>query len=481
MSHSRFVWVFAIVEGLLGSVPCEAGVSYQDPAGGWRYSYGGTFNAPVVDGGFVGGVGPAGYGRANDSEALDGNWLHDQSDKWDGSGPGDTGPIPNGPAPGGAAARTEGATSYIRVQDTGNPEVHGYTQAQDPINPNRRVYFGHNMSQDGPFGGPVAGRDEQRVLDNGITISFRMRIPNTAPMDPIYTGTAQSPLIQPWFVSPEGDYNDNGYVDGADYVVWRDHLGTSFQLTNEVQGITPGMVTPEDYTEWRARFGNERLGRGYLVHDDGRGMITILQNNNTFGNEFDPNNGVDGTIAFSLVTSKDIQLLCAAAPGSTACSGSGSGGLMMNNRSGDSPNNFVDAFDTAQTLNLLPIVDQALKNWHEFWITIADNGATAGTHTVNVYMDGSATPTTFQVTVSSSGNGAYANSSNPFIEFGLSSTDLFGAFDMDFYAYKLGVITPVAAGIGSGGATLPEPGTVAFILVTLLGLCPLRLSRDSAR
>ncbi len=42
----------------------------------------------------------------------------------------------------------------------------------------------------------------------------------------------------------------------ADYVVWRDHLGTTFQLTNEVSGTTPGSVTQEDYAAWRARFGN---------------------------------------------------------------------------------------------------------------------------------------------------------------------------------------------------------------------------------
>lgn len=52
------------------------------------------------------------------------------------------------------------------------------------------------------------------------------------------------------------DYNGNGVVDAADYVVWRDHLGTPFQLTNEVAGTSPGMVTSEDYTAWRARFGN---------------------------------------------------------------------------------------------------------------------------------------------------------------------------------------------------------------------------------
>ena len=53
-----------------------------------------------------------------------------------------------------------------------------------------------------------------------------------------------------------GDYNSDGVVDAADYVVWRNNLGTNFQLPNEVSGTTPGSVTQEDYTAWRSRFGN---------------------------------------------------------------------------------------------------------------------------------------------------------------------------------------------------------------------------------
>jgi hypothetical protein len=48
-----------------------------------------------------------------------------------------------------------------------------------------------------------------------------------------------------------GDYNNNGTVDAADYVVWR----KGGPLQNEVPGVTPGATTAEDYTAWRARFG----------------------------------------------------------------------------------------------------------------------------------------------------------------------------------------------------------------------------------
>jgi hypothetical protein len=53
-----------------------------------------------------------------------------------------------------------------------------------------------------------------------------------------------------------GDYNNNGVVDAADYVVWRSLNGTNATLPNEVSGTTPGQVTQEDYTAWKARFGN---------------------------------------------------------------------------------------------------------------------------------------------------------------------------------------------------------------------------------
>jgi hypothetical protein len=52
---------------------------------------------------------------------------------------------------------------------------------------------------------------------------------------------------------PTGDYNANGVVDVADFVVWRNSVGQNVTLPND---STPGMVTPEDYAVWRTNFGN---------------------------------------------------------------------------------------------------------------------------------------------------------------------------------------------------------------------------------
>jgi hypothetical protein len=49
-----------------------------------------------------------------------------------------------------------------------------------------------------------------------------------------------------------GDYNDDGIVDTADYIVWRKNFGGSF-LPNET--VTPGSVDEDDYDVWIANFG----------------------------------------------------------------------------------------------------------------------------------------------------------------------------------------------------------------------------------
>jgi hypothetical protein len=53
-------------------------------------------------------------------------------------------------------------------------------------------------------------------------------------------------------VSIAGDYNNNGFVDAGDYVVWRRRLNQSNPLPNDT---TPVGVTQADYTLWRSRFG----------------------------------------------------------------------------------------------------------------------------------------------------------------------------------------------------------------------------------
>ena len=47
---------------------------------------------------------------------------------------------------------------------------------------------------------------------------------------------------------PEGDYNFDGVVSGADYTVWRDTLGST--TIADADGNGDGIVDQDDYTIW---------------------------------------------------------------------------------------------------------------------------------------------------------------------------------------------------------------------------------------
>ncbi|MFO0790733.1 MAG: hypothetical protein U0805_14855 [Pirellulales bacterium] len=60
-------------------------------------------------------------------------------------------------------------------------------------------------------------------------------------------------LVIDYTILPEGvpgDYNSNGVVDAADYVLWRN----GGPLANQIDD--PSQVNAQDYVAWRARFGN---------------------------------------------------------------------------------------------------------------------------------------------------------------------------------------------------------------------------------
>lgn len=52
-----------------------------------------------------------------------------------------------------------------------------------------------------------------------------------------------------------GDYSGDGVVDAADYVVWRNHEGTEFDLPNRNPDVS-GVITDADYDFWVSNFGN---------------------------------------------------------------------------------------------------------------------------------------------------------------------------------------------------------------------------------
>jgi hypothetical protein len=52
-----------------------------------------------------------------------------------------------------------------------------------------------------------------------------------------------------------GDYNENGTVDAADSVVWREMLGATVTPYSGADGNGDGVVSDLDYQVWRSHFG----------------------------------------------------------------------------------------------------------------------------------------------------------------------------------------------------------------------------------
>ena len=73
----------------------------------------------------------------------------------------------------------------------------------------------------------------------------------------IHTSAYGDGEIRGFLFNVPGDYNDNGIVDAADYVMWRKtdgDIGEGMQADANNDNI----INQDDYTEWRRLFGNDR-------------------------------------------------------------------------------------------------------------------------------------------------------------------------------------------------------------------------------
>jgi hypothetical protein len=59
-----------------------------------------------------------------------------------------------------------------------------------------------------------------------------------------------------------GDYNENGIVDAADYVIWRKTLMASVPNGTGADGDGDGVVDEDDHGVWRTNFGRTQSGAG---------------------------------------------------------------------------------------------------------------------------------------------------------------------------------------------------------------------------
>jgi hypothetical protein len=74
-----------------------------------------------------------------------------------------------------------------------------------------------------------------------------------------FTYTRSTPAV----AVPTGDYNHNGTVDAADYVIWRHTFGNSVApFGSGADGNSNGGIDLGDYAYWRERYGNAPVGVG---------------------------------------------------------------------------------------------------------------------------------------------------------------------------------------------------------------------------
>ena len=74
-----------------------------------------------------------------------------------------------------------------------------------------------------------------------------------------------------------GDYNNDGVVDAADYVVWRHSLSNNAPLKNET--ATLGTVDQADYDAWRSHFGatlGQSLNSTSVVPEPSANLLVVV-------------------------------------------------------------------------------------------------------------------------------------------------------------------------------------------------------------
>jgi hypothetical protein len=128
-------------------------------------------------------------------------------------------------------------------------------QGWPTVNDQSSIYL-NNMSGD-----PNAAASWRRAGVAGDTLSYTASPIFDTTIDHL-GGDIGSPGFAPGAVVPitSGDYNDDGIVNAADYVVWRKLLGTTSSLPNDPDVGTA--IGQQQYATWSENFGASGAGSG---------------------------------------------------------------------------------------------------------------------------------------------------------------------------------------------------------------------------
>ena len=112
------------------------------------------------------------------------------------------------------------------------------------------------LSGTGTLSSLIAGTQTTETLTFPVNSTFVLQPDATTTINLTLTG--QLVATSTFATQLTGDYNQNGIVDAADYVVWRKHSGGGTSLPND---DTPS-VGEDDFARWRANFGQTLSGNG---------------------------------------------------------------------------------------------------------------------------------------------------------------------------------------------------------------------------
>lgn len=104
----------------------------------------------------------------------------------------------------------------------------------------------------------VDGAPQEAALDPTITTGKRKYLTT---LDLAFLRDLGYSTVEPEFGVP-GDYNGDGHVDAADYVVWRNSVGTSNLAAD---GNGNGVIDKGDYTLWRSQYGQSGAAASSLT------------------------------------------------------------------------------------------------------------------------------------------------------------------------------------------------------------------------
>ena len=200
----------------------QAQLAYNLPEGGWDYFYQGDESQPSPP--------------SEDFPALDGHWSHsNSSDAWDGSEIG--GDFGDDNRPGGISVLSDAADLgevpvFIRIQDPGDPRDHGFSDYPS----NRMIYLTRTLTDIGA---------SDNLLDEGVTLIFRARVPTDGPLDPLHPDGQDT--TEPYPKEGDGYLTSNG---GKGHIVLRQASGgaISFCLTTAAD-TTNGAVSGLSFNE----------------------------------------------------------------------------------------------------------------------------------------------------------------------------------------------------------------------------------------